>query len=66
MTVCESAQVTIATDIVARPGLSGLLERLFTSVMLPRIYRKELVRLAEYVAQQRPTEEANFGRPTTG
>jgi hypothetical protein len=28
-------------------------ERLFVSLMLPRIYRKELARLAEYVAQQR-------------
>jgi hypothetical protein len=46
----ESAYVTIATEIAARPGLSGLLERMFTSMILPRIYRKELARLAEYVA----------------
>ena len=46
----ESALVTIATDIVARAGVSGFLERLFTSVMLPRIYREELARLAEYVS----------------
>src|SRR5262249_9019518 len=45
-----SAHVTIATELVARPGVSGLLERLFTSVMLPRIYRKELAQLAAYVA----------------
>ena len=49
----ESAQVTIATDLVARAGVPGFLERLFTSVMLPRIYRKELARLAAYVAPRR-------------
>jgi hypothetical protein len=49
----ESARVTIATDIVGRSGVSGFVERLFVSLMLPRIYRKELARLAEYVAQQR-------------
>lgn len=48
----ESAHVTIATDFEARPGIAGLVERLFTSMMLPRIYRKELERLAKYVAQQ--------------
>ena len=47
----ESAHVTIATDLVSRPGIAGLLERLFTSAMLPRIYRKELVRLEAYVAE---------------
>ena len=45
----ECSQVTIATDIVARPGFSGFMERLFTSLLLPRIYRKELARLAEHV-----------------
>lgn len=45
----ESAQVTIATDLVARAGVPGVLERWFTSVMLSRIYRKELARLAAYV-----------------
>jgi hypothetical protein len=29
----------------ARPCVSGSLERLFTSVMLPRIYKKELAQL---------------------
>jgi hypothetical protein len=42
----ESAHVTIATEVAARPGVSGLLERMFTSIMLPRIYRKELALLA--------------------
>jgi hypothetical protein len=52
----ESAQVTIATDIVSRPGVSGFLERLIVSLMLPRIYHKELARLAEHVARQRPRD----------
>lgn len=49
----QSTHVTITTELLARPGISGLLERLFTSVMLRRIYEMELARLAEYVAQQR-------------
>jgi hypothetical protein len=52
----EASVVTIATDMVARPGVPGALERLLTSMLLPRIYRKELARLADYVARQRPTE----------
>lgn len=50
----ESARVTITTDVTARPGISGFLERLFTSVMLRRIYRMELAQLAAYMAE-RPT-----------
>jgi len=50
----ESALVTIATDVAARPGVSGLLERLVLSAMLPRVYRKELARLAEYLARPHP------------
>ncbi len=56
----ESARVTIATDLMGRPGVSGFLERLFASLMLARIYRRELARLADYVAQQRPTDDASF------
>jgi len=48
----RSAQVTIATDLAARPGFLGLLERLTISIMLPRIYRKELALLASHVARQ--------------
>ena len=62
----EAAQVTIATDLPARPGVAGFVERQVTSLMLPRIYRKELARLAEYVAQQRPLDEAGSGHPTGG
>jgi polyketide cyclase/dehydrase/lipid transport protein len=47
----RSAQVTIATDLVARPGVPGLLERLIISILLPRIYRKELALLADHVAR---------------
>jgi polyketide cyclase/dehydrase/lipid transport protein len=47
----RSAHVTIATDLVARPGIQGLLERLTISILLPRIYRKELALLASYVAR---------------
>ena len=49
----KGSQVTIVTDMVARPGVSGFLERLFTSVLLSRIYRKELARLADYVTRHR-------------
>jgi hypothetical protein len=63
-----AARVTISTDIMARSGLSGFLERLFTSVMLRRIYREELARLTEYVAQLQspgqsrpPTKSASGG-----
>jgi Polyketide cyclase / dehydrase and lipid transport len=55
----ESADVTIATEIETRPGVAGFLERLFISMMLPRIYRKELAQLAEYVAGGWPTEGAS-------
>lgn len=51
----QSAEVTITTEIEARPGLRGTLERWFTSLMLPRIYRQELAQLADYMARQRPT-----------
>jgi hypothetical protein len=51
----EAAHVTIATDLVARPGVQGFVERLFISMILPRIYRKELAQLAEYVARDQST-----------
>jgi hypothetical protein len=43
-------QVTISTELPRRPGLAGALERPLTSMVLRRIYRKEIARLAEYVA----------------
>jgi hypothetical protein len=48
----DSAHVTIATEIPGRPGVSGLLERWLVSIMLPRIYRKELALLASHVTRQ--------------
>jgi uncharacterized protein YndB with AHSA1/START domain len=47
-----STHLTIATELTARPGISGALERILTSFMLRRIYRKEIARLAEYVARR--------------
>jgi hypothetical protein len=48
----QYAQVTFATDLPSRGGLSGLLERFLIKLMLPRIYRKELAQLAA-VAEER-------------
>lgn len=48
----QYAQVTFATELPSRGGLSGLLERFLTTLMLPRIYRKELAQLAA-VAEER-------------
>jgi polyketide cyclase/dehydrase/lipid transport protein len=44
-----SSRVTIATELEARPGLAGRVERWMTSIMLRRIYRLELAQLARYV-----------------
>ena len=46
------SHVTIATDIAQQPGFMGFLERLSASILLPRIYTRELARLAEYMAGQ--------------
>ena len=43
-----------------QPGLDGLLERLAVSLLFPRIYEKELVRLAEYVRGLRTGPGANL------
>jgi hypothetical protein len=48
----QYAQVTFATDLPSRGSLSGLLERFLITLMLPRIYRKELAQLAA-VAEER-------------
>jgi hypothetical protein len=45
-------QVTITTELDGRPGVAGTIERLLTSMMLRRIYRKEIAQLAAYVARQ--------------
>ena len=51
-----ATQLTITTDFTARPGVAGFVERLLTSAMLPRIYRREFARLVEYVDHR-----AHFG-----
>jgi hypothetical protein len=59
----ESASyVTIATDIPLQPGLHGVLERLAVSLLFPRIYKKELARLAEYVRGLRNGSDVDKGR----
>ena len=47
-----STYLTISTELAARPGLPGLLERMLGTMLLRRIYRKEIARLAAYVAGQ--------------
>jgi hypothetical protein len=59
----ESALVTIVTELRARPGISGFLERLLVSLFLPRIYRKELATLAEYVARRWPAGAGGLRAP---
>jgi uncharacterized protein YndB with AHSA1/START domain len=49
----ESTRLTISTELVARHGLPGALERFVSSWILPRIYRKEIARLAEYLTRER-------------
>ena len=44
-----ATQLTITTDVTARPGFAGFVERLLTSAVLPHIYEKEFARLAEYL-----------------
>jgi hypothetical protein len=45
-------EVTIATELHARPGLLGRIERLVTTRLLRRIYRDELALLAAVVAER--------------
>ncbi len=49
----EHARVTIETAARTRAGLPGLLERLLNPVIMRRIYRAELIQLAEYAATKR-------------
>jgi hypothetical protein len=48
-----ASQVTIATDVTQRGGIRGFLERLIVALVMPRIYRKEIERLAAYAAGMR-------------
>ena len=45
----KRAQVRIATDWDAAPGLRGMMERLVTPSMMRRIYSRELAQLASYM-----------------
>ena len=47
------ARVRIATDWEAGPGLMGVLERLFSPMLLRQVYAKELRRLAEVVQSKK-------------
>ncbi|MCG3211937.1 MAG: hypothetical protein FOGNACKC_05583 [Anaerolineae bacterium] len=49
----EQADVTIATEFQPRPGLQGLIERLFSAVFLRRVYRVELQQLDDYMQQNK-------------
>jgi hypothetical protein len=53
-----TSHVTIATDVTQRGGLQGIVERLLVSLMMPRIYRKEVERLATYAAGLRESPAA--------
>lgn len=48
----EHARVTIATDMPARDGLFGWLERNFTSFIMRRIYHEELEQLSGYLIEK--------------
>jgi Polyketide cyclase / dehydrase and lipid transport len=54
----EATEVTIATDLTSRPGLAGYVERVVLRWMLPRIYRKELTQLSEYLRRRERAGDA--------
>lgn len=58
----STSRVTIATDVPLQPGLHGVLERLAVSMLFPRIYKKELARLAEYADRLRTTADGGQRR----
>jgi len=45
----QATHLTIATEVVARPGISGALERRLSSWVLGRIYREQIARVAKYL-----------------
>ena len=47
----NATRLTIATELAARGGVLGTLERWMTSAVLRRIYRKEMARIADYAAR---------------
>ena len=54
-----ASHVAIAADIAWRTGFMGLLERLSASLLLPRIYRRELARLTAYATGQSADQRAD-------
>ena len=48
----SGSHVTIETEVPLQTGIQGALERLAVSLLFPRIYKKELARLAEYAGRQ--------------
>lgn len=58
----SSSVVTITTHIPRQSGIQGVLERLAVSFLFPRIYRKELARLAEYAGGPRTALRAGTSR----
>jgi hypothetical protein len=59
----SESHLTIATILPLQPGLPGIVERLAVSLLFPRIYRKELTRLAEYVDRLQARAEALRAQP---
>jgi uncharacterized protein YndB with AHSA1/START domain len=47
-----ATHLTISTELPGRPGIVGALERKVVTWTLQRVYRKEIVRVADYVARQ--------------
>ncbi|MBI5668800.1 MAG: SRPBCC family protein [Chloroflexi bacterium] len=45
----QQSRVTIATDSEARPGFTGVMERLMNPPIMRRIYQQELRQLANYL-----------------
>lgn len=58
----RTSHVTIATDFPRQPGLRGIVERLAVSFLFPRIYDKELARLAAYAGRLRNNTSAGQSR----
>ena len=58
----RASQLTIATNFPRQRGLRGVVERMAVSLLFPRIYARELARLAEYVEQLRSSADAGHRR----
>jgi uncharacterized protein YndB with AHSA1/START domain len=47
----SATYLTISTELKGRGGIAGAIERWLSARVLPRIYRAELARIAEYVRE---------------